>query len=221
MRMRRIGCSRSCLRRSLRVVNILVNMCGVGMIIYSIWLLKKWDEGVSQLPPESRSSLPRPWFILVSLAVGIIICLSTLFGHMVANCDSKSVLSIYVISIFSLVLLQGGVIIAIFFKMDLASQLVKYIDDEHKSFKSFIMFHLYMCRVISIMALVAQISVVLLAVTLWIVGTEPAVRHDVPDLKHSFLISDDDDEEEEEEEDSPRTRNRVDFLLRTSSPIEI
>ncbi|GAB4837258.1 hypothetical protein Ancab_002161 [Ancistrocladus abbreviatus] len=190
--MRRVRCSRSCLHKSLKVVSLLVNICGVGMIIYSLWLLKKWDEGVAELSSSDRAALPRPWFILVCLALGIIVCLSMLCSHMVANCINKSVLCIYVVSVCSLVLLQGGVVIIIFFKMDMIAELKKYIDNTHQAFRSFIMFHLYMCRLFSIVALVAQINVVGLAVILWMVGTEPVARSDifdVPDFKHSFLIS--------------------------------
>ncbi|GMH10811.1 hypothetical protein Nepgr_012652 [Nepenthes gracilis] len=170
------------------------------------------------LHPEDN--LPRPWFILACLGVGIIVCLITLCGHMVANCINKAVLCIYIVSICSLVLLQGAVIIAIFFKMDLASQLDKYIDEVNKSFKSFAMFHLYMCRAISIMALVLQINIVMLAITIFFVGSEPLSHSnilDVPDFKHSFLISpystvNDDDE-------FSRTGTKFEFILGVT-PIE-
>ncbi|GAB2233453.1 hypothetical protein Drorol1_Dr00002676, partial [Drosera rotundifolia] len=218
-KMRRVRCSRNCLRKSLKIVNLLVTVCGVGMIIYSLWLGKKWDQGVSELSISSRTSLSRPWFIMVCLGTGMVVCLSTLCGQGVANWGSKSVLSIYVISVFSLVLLQVAVIIAIFFKMDFASQLKEYIDDEHASFKSFIIFHLYMCRLISIMALVAQTKVVLLAIVLRVVGTEPVKPQgilDVPDFKHSFLIS---PNSPVDDDDHLRNRSLVDFVLRTR-PIE-
>ena len=52
-------CRRCCLHNSIRAVNLIVNICGVGMIIYSLWLLKKWQDGVADLPYVSY--LPRPW----------------------------------------------------------------------------------------------------------------------------------------------------------------
>ncbi|KAL9250461.1 Tetraspanin-19-like protein [Drosera capensis] len=186
--MRRVRCSRNCLRKSVKIVNMLVTVCGVGMIIYSLWLGKKWDQGVSELSISSRTSLSRPWFIMVCLGTGMAVCLSTLCGQGVANWGSKS-------------------------------QLKEYIDDEHASFKSFIIFHLYMCRLISIMALVAQTNVVLLAIVLWVVGTEPVRPQgilDVPDFKHSFLIS---PNSPVDDDDDLRNRSQVDFVLRTR-PIE-
>ncbi|KAG5540681.1 hypothetical protein RHGRI_020793 [Rhododendron griersonianum] len=124
--MRRSG--RYCLYNTLRVVNVVVNIFGMIIIIYSLWLLKKWFDGVSNLP--SPSNLPRPWFINVCLGVGIAVCLSTLSGHMVANCISKSILGV---------------------------QIIRYIDDNHKGFRSFLLFHIVVCRLIGIVVLVAQV----------------------------------------------------------------
>ncbi|XP_057957400.1 helicase and polymerase-containing protein TEBICHI-like [Malania oleifera] len=147
----RTGC---CLHSSLRIVNFIVNVFGVGMIVYSLWLLKMWKEGIAELP--STSSLPHPWFIYTCLGVGIVVCLSTLSGHMVANCISNSTLCFYIVSICSLLFIQIGVIVTIFFKMDWESQLTKYIDEHHEKFQSFIIFHLKMCRLIVLLVVVAQ-----------------------------------------------------------------
>lgn len=214
----------SCLHKSLRVVNILVNVCGVGMIIYSLWLLFMWKDGLDYLPLSSRLALPRPWFILACLGVGITVCLSTLGGHMVANCINHSVLCIYIVSISSLVLLQTGVIIAIFFKMDLAEQISELIGD-NESFKSFIIFHQYMCKLITIMVLVAQVNVIVLAVILWLVGTEPSSQTNlldrVPDFKHSFLISPDSPDDGNDSDNRHRARRHIEaFLATTRTPIQ-
>jgi hypothetical protein len=58
-----VRCTRCFLHRSMRVVNLIVNICGIGMIIYSLWLLKKWQDGIAQLPAP-LSSLPRPWYFI-------------------------------------------------------------------------------------------------------------------------------------------------------------
>ncbi|KAI8547324.1 hypothetical protein RHMOL_Rhmol07G0186200 [Rhododendron molle] len=157
--MRRSG--RYCLYNTLRVVNVVVNIFGIIIIIYSLWLLKKWFDGVSDLP--SPSNLPRPWFINVCLGVGIAVCLSTLSGHMVANCISKSIFGV---------------------------QIIRYIDDDHKGFRSFLLFHIVVCRLIGIVVLVAQIKIVVLAAILWAVGGELILDSNIPapiDIKQSFL----------------------------------
>ncbi|XP_058224251.1 tetraspanin-18-like isoform X1 [Rhododendron vialii] len=184
--MRRSG--RYCLYNTLRVVNVVVNIFGMIIIIYSLWLLKKWFDGVSDLP--SPSNLPRPWFINVCLGVGIAVCLSTLSGHMVANCISKSILGVYIVSIFSLLVIQAAVVVVILFRIDWDSQIFRYIDDDHKGFRSFLLFHIVVCRLIGIVVLVAQIKIVVLAAILWAVGGELILDSNIPapiDIKQSFL----------------------------------
>ncbi|XP_050266033.1 tetraspanin-19-like isoform X1 [Quercus robur] len=183
-------CRRCFLHNSIRAVNLIVNICGVGMIIYSLWLLKKWQDGVAYLP--SVSLLPRPWFIYTCLGVGIAVCLSTLAGCMVANCISNYTLCIYIVSICSLLFLEVAVLVTIFFKMDWAEELAKYIDENHTEFKTFVLFHLRMCRSILIMILVPQLCVIVLAIILWAIGTEPRTQGgylNISDFNHSFLVT--------------------------------
>ncbi|XP_075642512.1 tetraspanin-19-like isoform X2 [Castanea sativa] len=152
-------CRRCCLHSSIRAVNLIVNICGVGMIIYSLWLLKKWHDGVADLP--SVSFLPRPCFQ-------------------------------YVVSICSLLFLEVAVLVTIFFKMDWAEELTKYIDENHTEFKTFVIFHIKMCRAILIMILVPQLCVIVLAITLWAIGTEPRTQGgylNISDFNHSFLVT--------------------------------
>ncbi|XP_057504952.1 tetraspanin-18-like [Actinidia eriantha] len=130
-----IGCNSYRLYNSWRVVNVIVNVFGMGMIIYSLWLLKMWIQGVDRLPAPNE--LPRPWFIHVCLGVGIIVCMSTLSGHMVANCISKSVLGVYIVSIFSLLLIQVGMIVAVLFRINWDGEIMRYIDGRHNKFKEF------------------------------------------------------------------------------------
>uniref|UniRef100_A0A7N0TLP8 Tetraspanin-19-like n=1 Tax=Kalanchoe fedtschenkoi TaxID=63787 RepID=A0A7N0TLP8_KALFE len=181
-------CARCCLYQSMRAVNLILNLCGIGMIIYSLWLEKKWNQGVKEL--ISTSGLPRPWFIYTCLGVGIVVCLTTLAGHMVANCVTNSVLCIYLVAILSLLLIQGMVIVSIFFKMDLASEITEAIDDSHMKLRSFLIFHLIMCRWIVTMVTVVQLNVVILAVILWAVGFDSRGHGhstEQPDFRHSFL----------------------------------
>ncbi|KAB2629602.1 eukaryotic translation initiation factor 3 subunit L-like [Pyrus ussuriensis x Pyrus communis] len=99
-----VGSARLCLHNSMRALNLFVNVCGVGVIIYSLWLIKKWQVGVSELPPVSH--VPKPWFIYTCLGMGIAVCLSTLCGHMVANSISSFTLfivSFLVITTFLLI----------------------------------------------------------------------------------------------------------------------
>ncbi|KAB5514000.1 hypothetical protein DKX38_027906 [Salix brachista] len=58
-------CARCCLHNSIRIVNLVMLLCGAGMIIYSLWLQKKWDESIAEFP---RSSSPlKPWWYIVAI----------------------------------------------------------------------------------------------------------------------------------------------------------
>ncbi|KAF9662215.1 hypothetical protein SADUNF_Sadunf18G0030100 [Salix dunnii] len=109
-------CARCCLHNSIRIVNLVMLLCGIGMIIYSLWLQKKWDESIVEF---SLSPSPlKPWFIYTFLGVGIIVCLSTIGGYIIGNCISNSTLCFYIVAICCLLFLEVAVIVAIFFKID-------------------------------------------------------------------------------------------------------
>ncbi|GAV90257.1 Tetraspannin domain-containing protein [Cephalotus follicularis] len=183
-------CGRCCLRKSLRAINLIMILSGIGMIAYSLWLQKKWDEGVAGLLPFV-TYLPKPWFIYTCLGVGIAVCLSTLLGYATSNCINNSSLCIYIITISSLVLLEVAVIVSIFFKMDWDKEIEEYIDANHEKFKSFLIFHLKMCQLISLVILIPQINVIAIAAILWAIGTQPSTHRSVsavPDFTQSFLV---------------------------------
>ncbi|KAM1022478.1 hypothetical protein ACFX15_042606 [Malus domestica] len=163
-----VGSARLCLHNSMRAVNLFVNVCGVGVIIYSLWLIKKWQVGVSELPPVAH--VPKPWFIYTCLGMGIAVCLSTLCGHMVANSISSFIL--FIVSFL---------------------QFAKYIDEYHTLFKNFLTFHLNMCRLIVVLILIPQIKAIVLAIILWAIGSEPRADQcnysDVTNFTYSFLAA--------------------------------
>ncbi|PKI66034.1 hypothetical protein CRG98_013619 [Punica granatum] len=119
------------------------------------------------------------------------VCLSTLFGYMIATCMSNSSLCIYLVTLLSLLFLEAAVLVMIFFKIDWSKLIAKYIDEDHAKFGSFVKFHLIMIRVIMFTVLTLQVIVAVFAIMLWIIGTAPTTRHplsSVPDFKQSFLV---------------------------------
>ncbi|MFQ6671430.1 hypothetical protein Gotur_035981, partial [Gossypium turneri] len=51
-------CSRCCLHYTMKIVNLIMNFLGIAIIVYSLWLQKKWNTGVAQL--ASFPSIPNP-----------------------------------------------------------------------------------------------------------------------------------------------------------------
>ncbi|KAJ8637560.1 hypothetical protein MRB53_011827 [Persea americana] len=177
-----VYCTRCRLCLAMRIVNMVVTCFGVGMIIYSLWLLKRWREAVAEL--GSASVLPRPWFIYTCLGVGIIVCLSTLVGHMVVNRISITALSYYILSTTSILLLQAILIVLIFFKM-------KWEFNFGDKFTNFLSLHLTVCRLSGITILLVQAHVLVLAVVLW--ALRPVSRShcngpSTPEFRYSFLV---------------------------------
>ncbi|XP_031282581.1 uncharacterized protein LOC116141190 isoform X2 [Pistacia vera] len=155
-------CAQCCLHTSIKIVNIITNLFAVGMIVYALWLQKKWTEGIAELP--STAYIPRPWFIYSCLAVGMVVCLSTICGYMVATFISSSIL----------------------YKL-----IAEYTSDHNKRFKSFVVFHLKMCQLIIGMILVSQINVIALGMLLWVIGAEPRTTGNNPEMRavmQSFLV---------------------------------
>ncbi|TYG64562.1 hypothetical protein E1A91_D06G112700v1 [Gossypium mustelinum] len=155
-------CSRCCLHHSMKIVNLIMNFLGIAIIVYSLWLQKKWNIGVAQL--VSFPSIPNPWFIYTCFGVGIAVCLSSLFSFIVSNCISTSILCILI---------------------------SKYIDENHEYFKNFVVFHEKMCRLITLLILVPQVGVIALAIILWRVGIERISEREqsgLGDFTTSFLV---------------------------------
>ncbi|GMN39931.1 hypothetical protein TIFTF001_009169 [Ficus carica] len=175
----------------MRGVNLLVNLWGVAMIIYSLWLLKKWRLGLADLS-SALSYFPKPWCGNCGLLE------HTLRSHccQLSQCFHSLHSSKYIFSICLLLLFEVAVVETTFFRINWGVQLSKYIDEHHIEFKNFVLFHIMMCRLIVIVALIPQIYVIVLAIILWGIGTEPRSSHThhhspdigMPDFRHSFLV---------------------------------
>lgn len=174
---------------SIRIVNLVMLLCGIGTIIYSLWLQKKWDESIAKFP--LGSSPPIPWFIYTFLGAGIVVCLSTIGGYIIANCISNSTLCFYIVAICCLLFLEVAVIVAIFFKIDWGKQITTYTGQKNTDFEILMTFHVKISRAIMLLIMVAQISVVILAAILLAAGTEPRTHFqevDPPVFSQSFLV---------------------------------
>ncbi|KAJ6435042.1 hypothetical protein OIU84_000306 [Salix udensis] len=185
-----VRCARCCLRNSIRIVNLVMLLYGAGMIIYSLWLQKKWDESIAEFARSSSDPL-KPWFIYTFLGVGIMVCLSTVGGYIITNCISNSTLCFYIVAICCLLFLEVAVIVAIFFKIDWGKQISTYTGQKNTDFEILVLIHVKISRAIMLLILVAQISVVILAAILLAAGTEPRTHLQEADtwvFSQSFLM---------------------------------
>ncbi|CAN6441645.1 unnamed protein product [Victoria cruziana] len=189
--------SRRCLHYAVRTVNVIISFIGVLMIIYSLWVLKKW-KAVETAEGSSEYDLLYPWFIFAFLAIGISVFFSMLCGNVVANSINVFLLISYVVFVCSILFLQVGVVILIFFK-DWVAEINEGYAGQYSEFEGFVTFHLKLCRYITLLMVLLQAVGFVLALMLcaWRPGsstfTDESHDSETPrsSLNQSFLICND------------------------------
>ncbi|WCJ29832.1 hypothetical protein M5689_011436 [Euphorbia peplus] len=189
-----VRCRRCMLHNYLKIVNICILIYGVFLIIYSLWLNRKWRTYLSHLLPTTTSLAPKPWFIYTCLGVGMAVCFSSLFGSVVSNHFIPTfTLFAYILTIGCLVFAEAAVIDIIFFKMDFAAEIVIDVGEYVDEIESFVKFHVKFARVVLLVALVAQTNVVVVAVMVLIIGigieaTSRGIESRLSHFTESFLV---------------------------------
>ncbi|KAK9102699.1 hypothetical protein Sjap_019953 [Stephania japonica] len=190
-----VKCIKCFLRSLIRAINLAVILLGIAMIIYSLWLLKRWFTGFKDI--SSASTFPTPWFIYVCLGVGIVVCLSMLGGHVVANKISFRILFAYIVAVCFILLIQAGLIVWIFINMNWEAKIAEYVSMDDEDFKNFLDFQISLSRYFTFFVVFAEISALLPSIVLLKVGPEPrshcscSSSDNEPDdqrLKQSFLV---------------------------------
>ncbi|XP_042463197.1 tetraspanin-19-like [Zingiber officinale] len=183
-------CKICLLNNAMRVVNLVVNFCGLAIIIYSLCLLKAWKQAVAEFD-AAASTLPAPWFIHTLLGVGIVVCFSAIVGHAVSNSLEPIYLSLYIVFIFFILFCEIVVIVAILFEIDWPRVIAEHFEGNIKFVDTF-SFHAYICRLLGVIVLLAQVNVLVLAVVLRTMGPrarnhcQRAVMHE---FGYSFLVT--------------------------------
>ncbi|URD84457.1 Tetraspanin family [Musa troglodytarum] len=83
---------RSCLQSVLKLVNSVMGLAGMGVILYSLWMLRSWYKHIDGSSFAGPVSSP-PWFIFAFLGLGIYLCLITCSGHIAAETANGHCLS--------------------------------------------------------------------------------------------------------------------------------
>ncbi|XP_074590366.1 tetraspanin-19-like isoform X1 [Curcuma longa] len=182
-------CTICLLNHALRAVNLVVNFCGLAIIIYSLCLLKAWKQAVAEFD-AAASTFPAPWFIHMLLGVGIVVCFSAIVGHVVSNSLEPIYLSLYIVFIFFILFSEIVVIVAILFEIDWPRVIAEHFVGNTKFVDTF-SFQAYICRLVGVMILLAQVNVLVLAVVLRMMGPQPrnhCERAVIHEFVHSFLV---------------------------------
>ncbi|CAL9205741.1 tetraspanin-20-like [Musa acuminata AAA Group] len=152
-----------CLAFLLKFFNFLQAFVGISILIYSLWLLnlcRRHDF------PLDVDHLPAPWFVCVSMGVGICLCLITFIGHVAAEAINGCCLCFFTMLSTTLIILEvilvGGLVLNKHWEEDLPYDST----GELKRVRAFIEDNMDTCKWVALGVIIIQALSLLLAMVL-------------------------------------------------------
>ncbi|KAJ1694473.1 hypothetical protein LUZ63_011171 [Rhynchospora breviuscula] len=167
--------ARSCLQSVLKLVNSVIGLAGMGMILYSLWMIRVWLKQIG----SSDSHLP--WFIITFLILGVFFCFITCSGHIAAETLNGHCLSCYTVLVFLILILEAAVVADIFFNRSWEEDFPEDPTGKFDELKNFIKSNAEMCEWVSISVVAAQAISIFLAIVLRALGPDPGNYYDSDD----------------------------------------
>lgn len=168
--------ARVCLQATLKAVNSVLGFAGMGMILYSLWLIRVWyRNGV----PDSGSA--SPWFMYTILGLGVSICLVTCSGYVAAETSNGHCLSCYMVVVFLLIMLEAGMAANVSLNKNWEEEFPDDPSGKFNELKDFVRSNFEMCKWIGLSIVAAQALCIFLAVVLRLLGPERVVNYDSDD----------------------------------------
>jgi len=180
---------RCCLQSTLKIVNSILTMVGLAMVLYSLWMLNKWNSQENVLRPGSSlagrpflglgssfghmyisADLPPPWFIYTFLGMGIFLCFITCSGHVAAETANGHCLSCYMLFVGLLLITEAGVTADVFFNKNWEEDFPDDPTGQFDQVKNFLRENFDICKWVGLTVLILQVLSVLLAMILRAVG---------------------------------------------------
>ena len=100
--------ARCCTQSLLKLVNSGLGMAGIGLIVYSLWMLRVWFRH------EESAGAPIPWFIYTILGIGATLSVITCSGHIAAETANGCCLYIYMVFVFLFFVLEAAITADVF-----------------------------------------------------------------------------------------------------------
>ncbi|CAA6655662.1 unnamed protein product [Spirodela intermedia] len=145
-----------CLQSVLKLVNSVIGMIGIGMILYSMWMLRAWYKQIHGFWSEGPDSIPRGMFIYTFLALGVSLCVIACSGHIAAETANGPCISCYTVFVFLLVMVEAAVTADVFLNKNWEEDFPADPTGRFDEFKDFVKSNLKMCKWIGIMIVGAQ-----------------------------------------------------------------
>ncbi|KAJ3692945.1 hypothetical protein LUZ60_012040 [Juncus effusus] len=166
---------RSCLQSVLKLVNSVIGLAGMGMILYSLWMIRVWFKQIGGF-----DSSP-PWFIYTFLGLGIFFCFVTCSGHVAAETINSHCLSCYMIIVFLLVILEAAITADVFFNKNWEEDFPMDTTGKFNEFKNFVRSNADMCKWIALSVVSVQAFSIVLAMILRALGPDTDNYYDSDD----------------------------------------
>ncbi|XP_008806541.2 tetraspanin-19 isoform X2 [Phoenix dactylifera] len=171
---------RSCLQSLLKLVNSVIGLVGMGMILYSFWMIRVWFRQVGTFWAAGPDSTP-PWFIYTFLGLGVTFCLITCSGHVAAETANGHCLSCYMVLVFLLVMLEAAITADVFLNKDWEEDFPEDPTGRLNDFKNFVKRNFEMCKWVGLVIIAAQALSIFLAIIIRALGPDCASYYDSDD----------------------------------------
>ncbi|KAJ4977311.1 hypothetical protein NE237_002417 [Protea cynaroides] len=171
--------AKSCLQSLLKLVNSILGMVGIAIIMYTLWMFRVWQRDTDGSPFDS--DFPIPWFIYVSLGLGISLCVITFSGNIAAETANGHCLSCYMLFVFLLLLLEAAVTADVFLNSHWEEDFPEDPTERFHQLKEFIKSNFEFCKWIGVFIVSAQGLSILLSMVIRALGPDPASYYDSDD----------------------------------------
>ncbi|CAL9205124.1 unnamed protein product [Musa hybrid cultivar] len=171
---------RSCLQSVLKLVNSVMGFAGMGVILYSLWMLRSWYKHFDGSSFAGAVSSP-PWFIYAFLGLGIYLCLITCSGHIAAETANGQCLSCYMAFVFLLVMMEAALIADIFLNREWEEDFPEDPTGKFDELKNFVRSNFEMCKWIGLLVVAAQAFSIFTAMVLRALGPDSSIDYDSDD----------------------------------------
>ncbi|KAJ6841886.1 tetraspanin-19 [Iris pallida] len=169
--------ARSCLQSLLKLVNSVMGLAGMGMILYSLWMIRVWYRQTGDFWSHSNP----PWFIYTFLGLGVTFCLITCSGHIATETANGHCISCFMVFVFLLVMLEAAVTADIFLNRDWEEDFPEDKTGRFEEFKHFVRSNFELCKWIGLGVVAVQALSVFLAIVLRALGPDRGSYYDSDD----------------------------------------
>ncbi|URD84456.1 Tetraspanin family [Musa troglodytarum] len=149
---------RSCLQSVLKLVNSVMGLAGMGVILYSLWMLRSWYKHIDGSSFAGPVSSP-PWFVSLILVFSVQ----------------------YMAFVFLLVLLEAALIADIFLNREWEEDFPEDPTGKFDELKNFVRSNFEMCKWIGLLVVAAQAFSIFMAMVLRALGPDNSIDYDSDD----------------------------------------